>query len=197
MVYIYKKIVAGKPYYYLRISKRKGQRVIAKDIAYLGSDVQRAKQEVMNISKYRDEIKRSYRKINLFFETEHYFNKARDVKSKKDEFLGKKLIDVEACQLHYMEHFQRLDSKTKNEFIKEFSTHFSYNTTSLEGNTITLEEAKNLLDEGKTPKDRTLREIYDIQNTESVFTNLIGNKNDVSHNLIISIHKKLLMSHFL
>jgi len=35
MVYIYKKIVAGKPYYYLRISKRKGDKVISKDIAFL------------------------------------------------------------------------------------------------------------------------------------------------------------------
>ncbi len=192
MVYIYKKIIAGKPYYYLRISKRKGDKVISKDIAYLGSEIETVKKQIMKLPKYKDEIRRSYKKINLFFETEYYLTKVKNMKLKENLFLGKKLIEIEACKLHYNDHFEKLDQKTKKEFIKGFATHFTYNTTSLEGNTITLKETQNLLTEGKTPKDRTLREIYDIQNTEALFIKLAEKKQKITHNLIIYIHKELM-----
>lgn len=179
------------PYYYLRISKRKGNKIISKDIAYLGSDVQFAKKAVMKISKYKNEIRKSYRKINLFFETEHYSNKVKEMKLKKDLFLGEDLIDIEACRLHYIDHYEKFDNKTKKDFIEEFATHFAYNTTSIEGNTITLEEAHKLLAEGKTPKDRSLKEIYDIQNTEGVFNKLLESKKGLSNSLMIEVHKGL------
>ena len=59
MVYIYKKIVSGKPYYYLRVSERKGKRVIARDIAYLGSSIEEVrrsldKKEYRNIKDNRE-----------------------------------------------------------------------------------------------------------------------------------------------
>jgi Fic family protein len=60
--------------------------------------------------------------------------------------------------------------------LNNFIINFSYNTTSIEGNTITLKEAQNLLEEGKTPKDKTLREIYDLQNTQRVFEKLVDSK---------------------
>ena len=64
MAYVCKKIVSGKPYYYLRISKREGKRIITKDIAYLGGNIQEAKKAVLKVSKYKGEIQKSYRRIN-------------------------------------------------------------------------------------------------------------------------------------
>jgi Fic family protein len=65
---------------------------------------------------------------------------------------------------------------------------------SIEGNTINLNEARNLLQEGITPKDKTLREIYDLQNSERVFFKVLDElKNkEITHDLIIEIHDKLL-----
>ena len=50
------------------------------------------------------------------------------------------------------------------------------------------------MQEGITPKNKTLREIYDLQNTEKVFFNILQNlkKIKLSHNLIIKTHDKLL-----
>ncbi|MCK5617649.1 Fic family protein [Candidatus Pacearchaeota archaeon] len=192
MVYIYKKIISGKPYYYLRISKRKGERVITKDIAYLGGDPLSAKNAVLKISKYKSEIRKSYRRINLFFETEHYFNKAKKLKLRADEFMSNRITEVEAIKMHYLDTFIKKTLINKKELIKDFAINFAYNTTSIEGNTITLKEAQILLEEGRTPKDKTLREIYDIQNTEKVFIELLNKKQDISHELIESVHKKLM-----
>ncbi len=192
MVYVYKKIVSGNPYYYLRFSKRKGKRIIVKDIAYLGGNINEARKAVLNVQKYKAEIQRSYRKINLFFENEYYFDKANNLKLKKDEFLDKHLVEIEAIHLHYLDNFEKETLEDKKIFIKNFSINFAYNTTSIEGNTITLKEVQNLLEEGRTPKDKTLREIYDVQNTKEVFIELLDNKNDISHNLIEEIHRNLM-----
>ena len=53
-------------------------------------------------------------------------------------------------------------------------------------------EAKNLLQEGLTPKDKTLREIYDLQNTERVFFEIINSKNELSHEFVINVHDELM-----
>ncbi|MBS3073118.1 hypothetical protein J4477_04750, partial [Candidatus Pacearchaeota archaeon] len=85
MVYIYKKIVSGKPYYYLRASERKGKRIITKDIAYLGNSIEDVKKSLERLSKYKKEIRKAYRNINLFLESNYYLEKVKYQKLKKDE----------------------------------------------------------------------------------------------------------------
>lgn len=194
MVYLYKKIVKEKPYYYLRMSKRAGGKVISKDIAYLGSDISKIQPKISKLpDKYKLEIRKTYRNINKFIESEHYLNKVKDMKLKETPFLEKKLLEeVEAIKLHYNKVFQKLDDLTKKESYKGFLIDFAFNTTSLEGNTITLVEAQKLLTENLTPANRTLKEIHDLQNTESVFFELLGSKKKIGHKLIIDIHDNLL-----
>lgn len=194
MVYIYKKIVGTKPYYYLRTSERKGTKVIAKDIAYLGNSIEEVKTALEKLSQYKDKIREAYKTIHNFLESNYYLEKADALKLKEDEFLGKKLVEVEACRIHYNNVFKKNDETTKDEVFKNFIIDFAFNTTSIEGNTITLQEARNLLSEGLTPKDKTLREIYDLQNTEKVFLELLGSSKELSHEIIIGIHSGLMQN---
>ena len=46
MVYIYKKVIGNKSYYYLRVSERRGSKVISKDIAYLGSTIEEVRKNI-------------------------------------------------------------------------------------------------------------------------------------------------------
>lgn len=192
MVYIYKKTIGNKIYYYLRISERKGKKVLVKDIAYLGSSITDVKKNLNSLKPYKDKIRKAYRSINLFLESNYYLEKANENKPKKDDFLGDKYILIEACKLHYTNHFLKLDETTKKEIWKNFIIEFAFNTTSIEGNTINLQEAKELLDNGLTPKNKTMREIYDLQNTEKVFFWLLDYHEELSHDLIIKIHSNLM-----
>ena len=194
MVYIYKKPIGDKNYYYLRASEKKGKRTITKDIAYLGSSIEEVKSNLDKLPKYKDKIRKSYKIINYFLESNHFLEKAIKLKLKQDSFLKDKTNEAEACKIHYRETFGKLDKLTKKEIFKNYVIEFAYNTASIEGNTINLEEARNLLNEGITPKDKTLREIYDLKNTEKVFFDLLENKlkNELNHDLIIEIHDKLL-----
>lgn len=194
MVYVYKKPVGNKNYYYLRASEKNGKKKVTKDIAYLGSSIDEVKLNLDKLSKYKTQIRKSYKTINSFLESNHFLEKAHKLKLKKDKFLKDKTDEVEACKIHYNEIFKKLDKETEKEIFKNYIIEFAYNTASIEGNTINLEEARNLLNEGITPKDKTLREVYDLQNTEKVFFELLNSKldNELGHDFIIWIHDRLL-----
>ncbi len=195
MVYIYKKRIGNKDYYYLRIGSRKGSKVIIKDIAYLGSDLSAIKDRLKNLpKKYSKEIRKAYRTINRFIEVNQYLHEIQLCKLKSSNYMSKKYLNnIEACKLHWNKIFQRQHHLTKQEILKAFIIEFAFNTTSIEGNTITLKEAEKLLLKNKTPKDRTVREVYDLQNTEKVFLDLLKNPNKkLTHELICRIHDNLL-----
>lgn len=192
MVYIYKKRIGNKFYYYLRASVRKEKRVVIKDLAYLGNSVEDVRKKLDNLSQYKEEIKKAYRTINNFLESDYYIEKVKKLRLKKDDFLEEKLIQVESCKYHYLKTFQKKHELTKKETYKNFLIEFAFNTVSIEGNTINLKEARNLLEEGLTPEGKTLREIYDLQNTERVFFEILKSTKKLSHDFIINIHKKLL-----
>ena len=193
MVYIYKKIIGNKEYYYLRASVKKKNKIVTKDILYLGNNLNSIKSKINELpKKYTDEIRKTYKTINKFLELNHFLEKIRDSKLKQEEFLSKELLEnIEACRLHWNNVFNKLDSKTKNETLKNFIIDFAFNTTSIEGNTISLKQAQNLLLNNLTPANKTLREIYDLQNTEKVFLDLLHKKN-LNHELICEIHDSLM-----
>lgn len=191
MVYLYKKTVGGKPYYYLRASSTKNGKFVAKDIAYLGNSITKAKEELKKLTQFKDKIEKSYRKINLFLESNHYLEEAQKLKLKQDDFLKENQLTVEACGLHYCKAFKKMDSTTKEEIMDNFLVEYAFNTTAIEGNTIGLKEARGLLEEGLTPKDKSLREIYDLQNTKKTFEKLDYSK-EISHEFIKDIHAQLL-----
>lgn len=195
MAYIYKKIIHGKPYYYLRISKRVKGKVIVKDIAYLGNDIAKIKTKLNLLpNKYKKEIKKTYRNIKKYLESEYSLKKIKKLKLKGGKYMDKDTVEkIEAIKEHY-KYFLKVDEKTKNEIYKDFLVDFAFNTTSLEGNTITLSEANRLLKENLAPKNRTLREIYDLQNTEKVFFDILNLKQELNHEFIISIHDSLLQN---
>ena len=192
MVYIYKKTIGSKPYYYLRASERKGKRIIVKDIAYLGNSIEEVKRRLNNLLQHKEKIRKAYRKLHNFIESHYYLEKADSLKLKKDIFLEDKILDVEACKMHYTNVFKKSDELTRNEILKNFVVELTFNTTSIEGNTITLQEARDLLNEGLTPKGKTLGEIYDMQNTERVFFEILQSKKEMDNKFIIDVHSNLM-----
>lgn len=190
MVYIYKKKVGDKNYYYLRASLKKGKVLVTKDLVYLGSSAENAKKTFNQIKDYKDEIRKSYKKISSFLETNRYLDIVKKQKLKSDVLLGEKLLEIQACKLHYTKEFNKLDALTKKQIMDNFIIDFTYNTTSIEGNTIELQDVQTFFEEGLTPKGKTLREIYDLQNTKDVFENLNLNK-EINDEIIIKIHDEL------
>jgi hypothetical protein len=181
MVYIYKKKIGTKEYYYLRASTKVNGKLVTKDLAYLGNSIKEVKNKINKLPQFSKEIRKAYKTITKFKESNYFLEQSKKIKLKKNKFLLKEELEkIEACKLHWLKIFNKLDKLTKKEILKEFIIEFAFNTTSLEGNTITLKQAQTLLIEKITPKDKPLREIYDLQNTERAFFSLFENLNKKS-----------------
>ena len=68
------------------------------------------------------------------------------------------LTELTTIKLHYNEKFLRMNPNQER-FFHEFIIDFVFNTNSIEGDTITLRETANLLNNNLAPRNRTLREI--------------------------------------
>lgn len=192
MVYIHVKKIRGKSYYTLRMSVRKGNKIITKDLCNLGDDISKINLDELE-KKYKDKIRKSYRTLKTFLDKNIYLEKAKKEKIKKDEYLSKEQQEeIEAILLHYRTKFLRLDKLTQEEFFDNFILNFAVNSTSIEGNTINLKEASDLFLSDKIPKGKTLREVYDLQNTKQAVLMLKQESPKIDEQLIIKIHDMLL-----
>ncbi|MBU0757442.1 MAG: Fic family protein [Nanoarchaeota archaeon] len=192
MAYIHVKKIGNTKYYTLRISVRKGNNIITKDIENLGTDL--SKIDLYKLEKkHKSEIRKSFSTLKKFIDSNHYLEKAKEKKLKSKEFLPKNSIEtIEAINLHYTSRFLKLDVISKKEIFDNFLLKFAVNSTSIEGNTITLEQAARLFKEDILPKGKTLREVYDLKNTRKVFFWLLEELPDIDIQLIIRIHDWLL-----
>ncbi|MBU0959319.1 MAG: Fic family protein [Nanoarchaeota archaeon] len=192
MVYIHVKKVGNQKYYTLRISVRKGNQVITKDLCNLGSDLSKVNLDSLE-KKYKDKIRKSYRTLKNFLERNIYLEKVKNSKLKKNFYLTKQQqLDVEAILHHYKKKFLKEHILTQAEIFESFLINFAVNSTSIEGNTITLKQAYNLFKENILPKNKTLREVHDLTNTKKVIDYLKDKKPKIDAELLIKIHDMLL-----
>lgn len=192
MAYIHVKQIGEISYYTLRISARKGNKVVTKDLCNLGTDISKINLTELE-KKYKTEVRKSYRTLKKFLDRNIYIEKAEKLKIKESPFFGKEhLLNIEAIKLHFNNKFNKLHPLTKKEYYELFLIKFAVNSTSIEGNTITLKEADKLLREDIIPKNKTMREAYDLTNTKKVVNYLMEKKPELSLDLFIKIHDMLL-----
>lgn len=193
MVYIHIKKAGNKQYYTLRVSERnKEGNVITKDIENLGDDITKINLDTLE-KKYKKEIRDSYRTLKRFLETEHYKNLAKKAKLKSSSYFTKTALEeIEAIHSHYKTAFSQLDKLTRTEIFEMFLIKFAVSSTSIEGNTINLNQARKLLQEDILPTNKTLREVHDLQNTKKVFFTLLEKQPEITLVSIENIHDALM-----
>lgn len=180
-MYIEKKKIKGKDYYYARVSVRSGNNVKSKTVAYLGS-------ADMN----KKEIKRAIEKISAE-KIQEAKNEVKETMIQKEEFLtNSQLHQLEEIKALFTKKMLSLDTALLHDMFRDFKTHYIYNTNAIEGNTITLKETNFLLNANKTPADKDLREVYDHLNASTVFDYLFKYKPKLTKDIIIKIHSMLL-----
>ncbi len=159
MVYTEIKNVNGKKYFYRVISIRKGRKVEKKRV-YLG----------VNLDK-----------VNL--------SKAERGADKELMLLSSLLSKDEMDELNNIKKKYLSQPKEANENRYEsFISMFTYDSTGIEGNTLTLQETSQLLFEGITPR-KSLREINEVINHKKAFDFILETKEDISKKIILKLHE--------
>lgn len=148
-----------KEYFYRVKSIRKGKKVKKKRV-YLG----------VNLNK--DELRKKEREADkelLLLST----------------LLSKEEIkELEKIRKNYLKEPRDLSGKKYEAFV----SLFTYDSTNIEGNTLTLQETSQLLFEGITPR-RTIREIREVTNHKEAFDFILNWEGEVSKELILKLHK--------
>ncbi len=149
----------GKKYYYRVRSVRKKGKVSKKRI-YLG----------VNLKK----------------------NKLSEEENKADKqllYLDNLLSQEEIKELSKIKKNYKKQPKASFENRYEaFTSYFTYNSTAIEGNTLTLQETAQLLFEGITPR-KSIREINEVLNHKKAFDSILNYKEDITKKFICELHK--------
>ena len=164
MVYIEKQERDGKKYYYvvknIRLKNNKWKKVRI----YMGTR-----------KPLEEDIEKSIEMIE-------------NTNIKKTEYLEKKQVEnLDRIRRNYKKYLGKL---TPNDFIRfedATLTSFTYNTNTIEGSTLDLQEVGLILNKGITPAEKDLREIYGVTNMREAF-NFIKTMRDVTEENIKKIH---------
>ena len=164
MVYTEIKERNGKKYFYRVINSRKGKKFNKKRV-YLGVDLN---------------------KHNLAVE---------ESKADKELMLLSTLLnEQEKNELESIKKLFLSEPKTNFENRYEsFISLFTYDSTNIEGNTLTLQETSQLLFENITPR-KSLREINEVINHKKAFDFILEDKKDISKELILQLHKLIVQN---
>ena len=99
----------------------------------------------------------------------------------------------EQVKLEYLRHLYKTftDLLTVNEveyYEKEFEIHYIHGTTSIEGNSLSMRETRDLLENNIVPKNKSLRELNEVQNFKNVVEYRQRYRGRVSMDFIQNLH---------
>jgi len=159
MVYTEIKERNGKKYYYRVRSVRMGSEV-KKERIYLG----------VNLKK--DELSRKEKEAD------------KELKLLSSLLTEQEIKELENIKKQYLkEPKENLENR-----YEAFCSLFTYNSTTIEGNTLTLQETSLLLFEKQVPR-KSLREINEVLNHKEAFDLILKTKEDLSKKLILKLHE--------
>jgi Fic family protein len=164
MVFVRRKKINGREYYYLVKSTRLSHDKWKKIERYIGlnpptdSDLKRYEKEFDNTKEFLISKKEQLNSIR-----ELYIIKMK--KATKDE-----LMNLES----------------------EIVTRFTYDTNRIEGSTLTYKDTKLLLQDGVSPREKPIRDIKEAENHKKAFYYMKDNlSKEISKELILNFHKVL------
>jgi Fic family protein len=163
---------------------------------------------VCNGKKFVRTIKRRKGKAEYFY-LQHSFRKEGKVVT-KEFYLGKKIPEtieeikarlmhepqkalgekLEKIKNNFQEEWKRIPQSAKEKDLQEIAIAFTYNTNAIEGSTITLEEARLIL-EDKVAPNKSLRDIRETESHAAVFLQMLTEEEQLSEKLLLKWHKNI------
>lgn len=133
------------------------------------------------------EKKRIYLGVNLT--GEELSKKEKEADNELSLFKG--ILTEE--EIYFLDNLKKEFSKepeiTFENRYEAFSALFTYNSTAIEGNTLTLQETTRLLFQNIVPAGKSLREINETLNHKKAFDYILNYKKDITKEFILELHR--------
>ena len=144
-----------------------------------------------------------------YYYLEHSIRKGKKV-VKKEKYIGTKLpknIDdlkkefikelmselnkkLEIIRKHFQTEWRRLPKSAKDKELEEIAIAFTYNTNAIEGSTITLEEAREII-HFKVSPNKPLRDVKETELHAKVFLSILNKKEKITNKLLLKWHNDI------
>lgn len=99
--------------------------------------------------------------------------------------------ELENIKTQWIKEFKNYPASSKEKYIESFMIRFTYNTNKIEGNTLSLKETADLLQEQITPKNKPLKDVKETEAHKKVFYMMLKDKKKLNLATILYWHKEL------
>jgi Fic family protein len=97
---------------------------------------------------------------------------------------------MEKIKNHFQKEWVKIPESAKEKELQEIAIAFTYNTNAIEGSTITLEEARLIL-EDKVAPSKPLKDIKETESQAKVFLEMLKAREKISEELLVKWHKEI------
>lgn len=141
-------------------------------------------------------LQHSFRENNKVTTREKYLGKSipknlekikQALESKSKNALHEK---IEKIKKSFEKEWETYPKTVKEKVKEQIAIAFTYNTNAIEGSTITLEEAREIIHDKIAP-NKPLRDIKETEAHSNVFLKMLDNKEKISNNLLLGWHKDI------
>ena len=141
-------------------------------------------------------LKHSFRRDGKIITMEKYLGlkvpkNIEEIKAqmKKDSLfeLYKKLTYIKR---NFQEEWKKIPPTVKEKELEEIAIAFTYNTNAIEGSTITLEEAREIIHDKISP-NKPLRDVRETESHSKVFLQMLSKKEKITNALLLRWHMQM------
>jgi Fic family protein len=120
----------------------------------------------------------------------------KDIEGIKERFLGeifelsygKRLV---AIQKRFDTAFKDYPRSAQVRYLESFMIKFTFNSTKIEGGTLTLKETADLLQEQRTPSHKSMKDVQEAEAHKRVFYEMLDHKKRLSMATVLHWHREL------
>ena len=141
-------------------------------------------------------LQHSFRDNGRVITKEKYLGKAvpKNIEEIKEELVGetKKLLyaRLEKIKEGFQKEWKKYPESAKEKEKEQIAIDFTYNTNAIEGSTITLEEAREIIQDKIAP-NKPLKDVRETESHAKVFLSMLTKKEKISNELLLRWHKEL------
>lgn len=108
----------------------------------------------------------------------------------KKELEGDLYNKLEAIKKNFQAEWKRIPESARKKELEEISISFTYNTNAIEGSTITLEEAREIIHDKIAP-NKPLRDVKETEAHSKIFLKMLEKREKMTNELLLGWHKDI------
>lgn len=112
---------------------------------------------------------------------------------RKPRFLTEEQTEsIENVKIRFNEYLKKGGKSGLENFKEWFFTELTYNSNSIEGNSLSKRDTSLIINEGIVPRNASLREVNEVKNHKDALDFLLEYEGEVSEELILKLHSIIL-----